>query len=160
MKTVYINIFLVFIVLLAIVNNVWSVPILTRPDDPFEGVEELNEMNFDSFVSDPEKHVIIEVYAPWCHFCKRFVKCFKTLGKLVSTSIRSSDVKLGKLDGDRFEGLANRLKVEGFPTILLFKKGTTSPPVEYEMESFEVKPMLDWLHSEINDNGNQIDGSI
>lgn len=59
---------------------------------------------------------LVEFYAPWCGHCKKLEPIFHQ----VSIALRSSHVKVGKVDCTRFSAVASEFGVKGFPTIKFF----------------------------------------
>jgi len=78
---------------------------------------EINEQNFKEILKT-NKRVILDVYAPWCGPCKRLAPILAELSEELTD--RYTFVKL---DGTENRELMKKLKIKGFPTIVLFKKG-------------------------------------
>lgn len=76
---------------------------------------------FDEIVLDESKDVVLEVYAPWCGHCQALEPEYNKLGEVLKNI---SSIVIAKMDGTKNEH--ERLKIEGYPTILFFPAGDKS----------------------------------
>lgn len=81
---------------------------------------ELSDSDFDEKVlGDGVLPHFIEFYTPWCHHCKRLAPTWDALAEELE-----GKVGIAKVDCTQHMMLRNRYSVQGFPTLLLFIRGT------------------------------------
>ena len=79
---------------------------------------ELNSENFDSFIANPEKAVLIDLWATWCGPCRMLAPVVESV-----CEAHADRGGLGKVDVDRNLEIAQRYRVVSIPMLLLFKGG-------------------------------------
>lgn len=73
--------------------------------------------NFDSIISSNEP-VLIDFFAEWCGPCKAQSPILKE----IATEFRDK-VKVIKVDVDKNPEIAMRYRIQGVPTLMVFRKG-------------------------------------
>ena len=81
-----------------------------------EYVTELDPSNFDKLVIDTTETWLVKFYAPWCGHCQSSAPAFSKAAKKLDGVAR-----FGVINCDEHKSLASRFKVQGFPTIKVFK---------------------------------------
>lgn len=69
-------------------------------------------------IINSEETVLVDFSAEWCGPCKMLAPILTEL-----KSIMGNEVKIIKIDVDKNQRLASTYKVQGVPTLMLFKKG-------------------------------------
>jgi len=79
-------------------------------------ITELNEENYDSFVSSGL--VLVDIWAPWCGPCKMISPIIDEI-----SSDYVDRIKVGKCDADANRDKVMELGVRNIPTIFFYKDG-------------------------------------
>lgn len=88
------------------------------PDNSAPGVKTAVAKNFDELVTNSEKDVLIEFYAPWCGHCKKLTPIFEELGE----KLAEESVEIVKMDATAND-VPPQFEVKGFPTLFWIPKG-------------------------------------
>ncbi len=79
---------------------------------------ELNETNFGREVLHAMRPVLVEFWASWSESCKAMAPMLESVAKDDAVS-----VKIGRVNVERHECLADQYEVRAVPTLLLFNQG-------------------------------------
>ena len=79
-------------------------------------IEELTADTFDGFVR-VARVAFVDFWAAWCRPCRAMAPVIRSLAK------EYADVAFAKVDTEAEKGLAERFRIRGIPTYVLFKKG-------------------------------------
>lgn len=79
-------------------------------------VIELTPQNFDKLVTETAETWLVKFYAPWCGHCKSSAPAFSKAAKKLD-----GVAKLGVVNCDEHQQLAQRFGIQGFPSLKVFK---------------------------------------
>lgn len=88
---------------------------------------ELNLINFEDVVFNLNQSVLVNFYALQCSYCRHLDPTYK---QLVSEAKKNGlDLVIARIDGIKYR--TDKIKIKGFPTVMLFKKNQKDKPIEY-----------------------------
>ena len=111
---------------------VWGSPSSTSKNDPHaksENVIELTNANWQKEVLDSDVPVFVDFWAEWCGPCLEFAP---TVHKLADRY--KGKIKVGTLNVDDNNQIANKYGVRGIPHLMIFKGGQ---PVKFRANRTE-----------------------
>lgn len=76
----------------------------------------LTSTNFDEEVLKNKETIIVDFYADWCGPCR-------AMGPVLEEVAEEKKVRLGKINIDEEDRLAERFNVMSIPTIIVYKNG-------------------------------------
>ena len=79
---------------------------------------ELTKQNFNDYVSNSNKPVMIDFWARWCGPCRILAPIYDEIAKELK-----DEVMFAKLNVDENAEIAGQYHVASIPTIIVFKKG-------------------------------------
>ena len=83
-------------------------------------MKELN-MNLELYeksVNESEKPVLVELWAPWCVYCRRIAPAYDKIAAQYEDKL-----VVGKINVDEVPEAAKKEKIEAIPALLLYKGG-------------------------------------
>lgn len=78
----------------------------------------LTEENFEEEVLKSDKPVLVDFWASWCGPCKMLAPTIKQIAEE-----NEGVIKVGKLNVDDAEDIAQKYGIVSIPTVILFKNG-------------------------------------
>jgi len=82
------------------------------------GVVEVTDSRFEDEVLASPLPVLLDVWAPWCVPCRGMEPVIEELASSLAGRVR-----VAKLNVDRSPEVTARLRIQGVPTVLVFKDG-------------------------------------
>ncbi len=83
-----------------------------------QNVVHFNDGSFDKDVLQADKPTLVDFTATWCAPCRALAPVIDSIADQFSGS-----VKVGKLDIDENPSTAEKYRIRGVPTVILFKGG-------------------------------------
>jgi thioredoxin len=81
--------------------------------------------SFADLLADSEQPVLVDFYATWCGPCQMMAPILEQVnGQL------KGQLKVVKIDSDRYPQLASQYQIHALPTLVLFKQGQPVDRIE------------------------------
>ncbi len=81
-------------------------------------VSELNDSNFDAFVSSAAEPLLVDFWAPWCAPCRMLTPVVEEIA-----TENAAKFKVAKVNVDEAPGVAAKFGVRSIPTLVFLKGG-------------------------------------
>ncbi|EME26621.1 Protein disulfide-isomerase A6 [Galdieria sulphuraria] len=100
----------------------------------------LSDDNFDKFLDNAERDVLITFYAPWCPYCRGLKP------ELIKFAEQErSRVFCAAVDVTQSESLASRYHIESLPTIMWFHRDDKEHPVIFEKKRRDITGLVAFM---------------
>ena len=85
----------------------------------------VNDNNFEHVVLQADKPVLVDFWAQWCGYCLKFAP---VIGEIAAET--EGQVIVAKLDVDSSPAVAQRFRITGLPTLIVFSHGQEVSRIE------------------------------
>ncbi|EGR31182.1 MIR domain protein [Ichthyophthirius multifiliis] len=94
--------------------------------------ETLTNLNYREYIFSSESNIFVDFFTPWCMYCRQMANEINLLFDHYQKENSRKDVRIVKVNCDDEVEVCRYFKVSSYPTILLFKKGQSEQPINFE----------------------------
>lgn len=104
-------------------------------------IKTITKENFQAEIEAASQPVLVELWAPWCVYCRRLSPVLDRLSEKFGEQL-----PIGKIDVDQQPELAQRLDASTIPTLYLYQNGQhgeklVAPASQAQVESWIAQQM-------------------
>jgi thioredoxin len=93
--------------------------------------------SFEDLLASAEQPILVDFYATWCGPCQMMAKILDQVsGRL------KGQIKIVKIDTDRYPQIASQHQVQALPTLVLFKQGQAVDRIEGVLSAEDLTPRI------------------
>ncbi len=100
-------------------------------------VKDFSDSNFDQEVLGSDVPVLVDFWAPWCAPCRAIAPAVEQVAQSYA-----GVAKVGKINIDDHQGVAQRYQVMSIPTLLVFKGGKPVAQVVGAVPKAQIEEMV------------------
>ena len=118
-------------------------------DVPQRGlVDSLDMNNFNQYIMDrANKMVIVDFFAPWCHWCKILEPVYKATATKLPDKPYAKDTRMAKVDCEANQHLCSEHNIRAYPTLNVYMNGDTTAAETYYGDR-TVEAFFKWMEHE------------
>ena len=100
---------------------------------------QFTDQNFQSDVEQSSGLVIVDFWAPWCGPCRMMAP---VIDELTEEMKHDNRLKIGKLNVDENQGVAEKYGIMSIPTLIVFKDGKIAEQLPGFRGKEEIKEII------------------
>src|SRR5262245_23595300 len=112
-----------------------------------EPIKKVDEKDFERFVLQSEKPVLVDFWAAWCGPCRALAPIVEAVADQYAES-----VLVVKLNVDENPNIAQRYGIRGIPTLILFQQGEEKKRIIGVVDQDEISRNINPHINNVSDN--------